>query len=273
VDIDPRTNVVVFQLRRGKEKHLVGRAPTLAEDGVAQAWDAVEQLHQARAKHVIALHTEWEPTAADAEFIAATFPGATATHHFVRPAADGWDAAFVAAGIALRAELRPVLWSESSPAASGLQEVPHWPVAGGRLHLALAVVTSVGTYHVEYSQLGEISFDDLMADTCRAVAGDLAFEEREDGLLAVSGRHVAAVACLPEFYRRLADALGVERLAVGLLSADEVLVAAAGSSLAERIEKDVLAADDAGGELVPCLLLIEGDRIEVLAERGAGSEV
>lgn len=273
MDIDPRTNVVVFQLRRGKEKHLVGRAPTLAEDGVAQAWDAVGQLHQARAKHVIALHTEWEPTAADAEFIAATFPGVTATHHFVRPADDGWDAAFVAAGIALRAELRPVLWSESSSEVGRLQEVPHWPVAGGRLHLALAVVAPIGTYHVEYSQLGEFSFDDLMADTCRAVAGDLAFEEREAGLLAVSGRHVAAVACLPEFYRRLAEALGVERLAVGLLSADEVLVAAAGSALAERVEKDVLAAEDSGGELVPCVLLIEGDWIEVLAEREAGSGV
>ena len=271
MDIDPRTNVVVFQLRRGKEKHLVGRAPTLAEDGVAQAWDSVGQAHSARAKHVIALHTEWEPTAADAEFIATTFPGATATHHFVRPAADGWDAAFTAAGIALRAELRPMLWSTSSPAADALRDVPHWPVAGGRLHLALAVVTSVGTYHVEYSQLGDVSFDDLMADTCRSAVKDLAVEERDGGLLAVSGRLVAAVACLPEFYRRLADALGAERLVVGLPSADEVLVAAAGSALAETIEKDVLAAEDTGGELVPCVLLIEGDRIEVLAERGAGS--
>jgi hypothetical protein len=35
----------------------------------------------------------------------------------------------------------------------------------------------------------------------------------------------------------------------------------------------VLAAESVGGELVPCVLLIEGDRIEVLAEREAGSEV
>lgn len=269
MDIDPRINVVVFQLRRGKEKHLVGRVPTLAEDGVAQAWDSVEQQHSARAKHVVALHTEWEPTATDAAFIAETFPGATATHHFVRPAADGWDAAFTAAGIALRAELRPLLWSASAPTADALVDVPHWPVAGGRLHLALAVVTSVGTYPVQYAQLGDASFDDLMADTCRAVADTIDYEEREPGLLAVSGRLVAALACLPEFYRRLSGVLGAERLVVGLLSADEVLVAAAGNA---AIDEAVLAADVTGGELVPCVLLIEGDRIEVLAERGAGSE-
>jgi hypothetical protein len=269
VDIDPRTNVVVFQLRKGKEKHLVGRVPTLAEDGVRQAWDSVEQAHQVRAKHVVGLHAEWEPTPADAEFIAATFPGVTATHHFVRPEAEGWEEAFAAARVALEAELRPVLWSASSPRASELVDLPHWPVSGGRLHLALAVVAPTGVYHVNHSQLGDASFDELMADACLRVVEELSIVTREDGVATLSGRLVAALACRPEFARRLADATTATRLVVGLPSADDILVAAAGSALAEVVERETLASEHPDSELVPCVLSVEGDVVEVLAERGA----
>lgn len=269
MDIDPRTNVVVFRLRRGKGKQLVGRVPTLAEDGVRQAWDSVEQANQVQAKHVVGLHAEWEPTAADAEFIAATFPGVTATHHFARPGADGWEEAFAAARVALEAELRPVLWSASSPLAGRLVDVPHWPVSGGRLHLALAVVAPTGVYHVSHSQLGDASFDQLMADACLRVVEELSFSTREDGVLTLSGRLVAALACLPEFARRLAEAAGATRLVVGLPSSGDILVAAAGSPLADVVEREVLASEEADTELVPCVLSVEGDVVEVLAERGA----
>jgi hypothetical protein len=269
VDIDPRTNVVVFQLRRGQEKHIVGRAPTLAEDGVRQAWDAVEQSHQARPNHVVALHTEWEPTPADAAFIAATFPGITATHHFVRPEPEGWDNALAAARVTLQAELRPVLWSESSPLAGRLADLPHWPVAAGRLHLALAVVTPSGTYHVTHEQLGEVSFDDLMADTCRGLTGEFPIDTRNDGLLTVSGRLVAANTCLPGFYQRLADLLGAERLTVAVLSADLVHVADADGPLADLVERAVRESEAPATELVPCVLSIIGDRITVVTEREA----
>jgi hypothetical protein len=265
VDIDPRTNVVVFQLRKGKEKHLVGRVPTLADDGVRQAWDAVGQEHHAQAKHVVGLHTEWEPTSADAAFIAATFPGVTATHHFARPGPDGWEDAFAAARITLQAELRPVLWSESSPLAGQLADIPHWPVAAGRLHLALAVVTPTGgTYHVTYEQLGDVSFDSLMADVCRDLAADLAIETRQDGVLVADGRLVAAIACLPGFYQRVSGLVGADRLTVGVLSADLVHVAAAEGEAAELVAKAVRDAEASSAEVVPCLLSIVGDRIEVV---------
>lgn len=255
---------MVFQLRKGKEKHLVGRVPTLAEDGVRQAWDAVGQEHRARARHVVGLHTEWEPTPADAAFIAATFPGVTATHHFVRPGPDGWEDAFAAARITLQAELRPVLWSEAASAAHQLADLPHWPVAGGQLHLALAVVTPSGTYHVTYEQLGDVSFDQLMADVCRDLAGDLAIQTRQDGVLTVDGRQVAAVACLPGFYQRVSELLGAERLVVGVLSADLVHVAAGDGELADVVAQAVRDAEAPSTELIPCLLSIVGDRIEVV---------
>ncbi|WP_459721534.1 hypothetical protein [Actinophytocola sp. KF-1] len=241
--------------------------PTLAEDGVRQAWDAVGQAHQVRAKHVVGLHAEWEPTPADAEFIAATFPGVAATHHFVRPGPGGWDQAFAAARLALEAELRPVLWSASSPVASQLVDVPHWPVSGGRLHLALAVVTPSGTHHVSHSQLGDAVFDDLMADACLRVVEELSVDTRDDGVLTLSGRHVAAVACLPDFFRQLSAATGAARLVVGLPSSDVVLVAAAGTELAAVVEREVLASEAPDAELVPCVLSVAGDLVDVLAER------
>ena len=263
MDIDPRINVVVFRLRRGKGKDLVGRVPTLAEDGVRQAWESVERAHQARARHVVALHSQWAPTPGDAAFIAATFPEASTTHHFVRPDPDGWDDAFAAARIALQAELRPVLWTEDAPEARRLADIPHWPVAGGRLHLALAVVTPSGAYHVTHEQLGDYSFDDLMADACRDLVGGLSVGTRDDGLLTVAGRLVSAVVCLPAFYHRLSDLLGAERLVVGVVSSDLVHVAAAGGPLVEVAEQAVREAEP-GSELVPCVLSIAGDRIEVV---------
>lgn len=247
----------------------MGRVPTLAEDGVRQAWDSVEQAHQVRAKQVVGLHAEWEPTPADAEFIAATFPGVTATHHFVRPGDGEWEAAFAAARVALAAELRPVLWSASSPIAGQLVDVPHWPVSGGRLHLALAVVAPTGVYHVSHTQLEGASFDELMAEACLRVAGEISISSREDGVLTLSGRRVAALACLPAFARRLADATGAARLVVGLPSVDEILVAAAGSALADVVEREALTSEHPDTELVPCVLAVEGDLVEVLAERGA----
>lgn len=267
MDIDPRTNVVVFQLRRGRGRQLVGRVPTLAEDGVRLAWENVGLEHKAQARHVVALHSEWEPTPADAAFIAATFPGATVTHHFLRPDADGWDGALAAAGIVLRAELRPVLWSASSPLAGQLVDLPHWPVAAGRLHLALAVVTPSSMYHVTHEQLGDQSFDALMAATCLGLTSELSVDSQEDGLWTVHGRALAAVACLPDFYRRFAELTGAKHLVVGLPSADDIHVAVAGSPAAAVIEQTVLESESPDGELVPCVLAVEGDRVEVLVER------
>lgn len=223
-----------------------------------------------RAKQVVGLHTEWEATPGDAAFIADTFPWAAVTHHFPRPEADGWDEAFAAARLVLQAELRPVLWSESSARASQLGDVPHWPVAGGRLHLALAVVTPHAMYPVTHAQFGDASFDELMAATCQGLVDGLDIVGREDGVTTVSGRLVAAASCLPEFYQRLSDVVGAERLVVGLPSADAILVAGSGGSLADVVEREVRASAPSDAELTPCVLSIEGDRIEVVAEREAG---
>jgi hypothetical protein len=428
VDVDPRTNVVVFQLNDDSDGLVVGRAPTLAEDGVRRAWEGVRHEHDAHSTSVVALHAEWEPSPGDVAFIETTFPEAAVTFNFPRPTPDGWDEAFAAAQETMleaaaatdgrphpaatgprpagpttaglsgltgdgqgqpvdgqghpgngrgptgdvqerpgdgqghprggpgstgdgegqpgdgqdhpdsgpgstgdvqerpgdgqshpdsgpgstgdvhgrpgdgqghpgsgpgstgdgegqpgdgqdesagQGELLPVLWSQSSPRAEMLEAVPHWPVASGRLHLALAVVAptprgTIGMYHVTHQQLGDHSFNELMAEACENLASGLrvnGHETDEGQLLSLSGTLVSAMVCLPDFYRRLSELANAERLVVGLPCPDEVYVAAADSPMAAVIQQAVHQSEYPTTELVPTVLSIVGDDIEVLSER------
>jgi len=297
VDIDPRTNVVVFQLNNATDEIVVGHAPTVADDSVRQAWEGVRNEHDARPGDVVALHSEWEPSPVDVSFIEATFPDATVTFNFSRPDQDGWEKAFAAASAAMieandrqspaadeahpeqadasDGQLLPVLWSETSPRAGMLEAVPHWPVAAGRLHLALAVVAptprgTIGMHHVTHHQLGDQSFNELMAEACENLSAGLRVNshETDDGqLLSLSGTLVAATVCLPDFYRRLSELANAERLVVGLPCPDEVYVAPADSPLAALIHRAVHESEYPTTELVPAVLSIAGDDIELLSER------
>lgn len=297
MDIDPRTNVVVFQLNNATDEIVVGHAPTVADDSVRQAWEGVRNEHDARPGDVVALHSEWEPSPVDVSFIEATFPDATVTFNFSRPDQDGWEKAFAAASAAMieandrqspaadeahpeqadasDGQLLPVLWSETSPRAGMLEAVPHWPVAAGRLHLALAVVAptprgTIGMHHVTHHQLGDQSFNELMAEACENLSAGLRVNshETDDGqLLSLSGTLVAATVCLPDFYRRLSELANAERLVVGLPCPDEVYVAPADSPLAALIHRAVHESEYPTTELVPAVLSIAGDDIELLSER------
>lgn len=296
MDVDPRTNVVVFQLDNAADEIVIGRAPTVADDCVRQAWEVVRREHDAQPGDVVALHSEWEPSPVDVSFIEAAFPAATVTFNFSRPDPDGWEKAFAAAtaamleadeqrsaaaeanpeqGEASDGQLLPVLWSESSPRAGMLEAVPHWPVAAGRLHLALAVVAptphgTIGMHHVTHHQLGDQSFNELMAEACENLAAGLRVNahETDDGqLLSLSGTLVAATVCLPDFYRRLSELANTDRLVVGLTCPDEVYVAPADSPLATLLHRAVQESEYPTTELVPAVLSIAGDDIELIAER------
>jgi hypothetical protein len=97
VDTDVSRNVVVFQLRRRDAQPVIADGSTRDDDCVRQAWSRVQREYRVSAKEVRALHSEWEPSPADATFIRKTFPKATFTYNFSRPAPDGWDAAFATA--------------------------------------------------------------------------------------------------------------------------------------------------------------------------------
>ncbi len=157
-------------------------------------------------------------------------------------------------------------------------EVPHWPVVTGRLHLALAVVlrTALGAGSVHYlthEQIGEHSFDALMAEACERLASGLRVdvEETPDGeVFSLSGTLVAAAVCVPAFYRLLSEFADVERLRVGVVSPDLVYVAADGRFDA-MISRLVLESEHEDTELVPCVLRVTALGVEFLAERPTSS--
>jgi hypothetical protein len=196
-------------------------------------------------------------------------PANPATGGLSGPVGNGQDES------AGRGELLPVLWSQSSPRAEMLEAVPHWPVASGRLHLALAVVAptprgTIGMYHVTHHQLGDHPFNELMAEACENLASGLrvnSHENDEGQLLSLSGTLVSAMVCLPDFYHRLSKLANAERLVVGLPCPDEVYVAAADSPMAAVIHQAVHQSEYPTTELVPSVLSIVGDEIEVLSER------
>jgi hypothetical protein len=179
---------------------------------------------------------------------------------------------------AVSGELVPVLWSEASPLRGILAEVPHWPVVTGRLHLALAVVlhTRLGAasvHYLTYEQIGEHSFDALMAEACDDLTDRLTVdvEETPDGeLFSLSGTLVAAAVCVPAFHRLLAEFAAAERLLVGIVSPDLVYVAPDGE-FDDMIEQLVLGSEHDDTELVPCVVRVTEKGVEFVSERPTSS--
>lgn len=124
---DPTVNVVVFRLGS-----VDGPVPVdtdaRADDAVRKAWWKVILKHRPRAQDVVSVHSDWQPSAEDASFIARTFVNAAVSHEFDRPDPDGWQAAFEVAGRALAD--RTV---EPGPAAA--PEAPAPPASGTRTPL------------------------------------------------------------------------------------------------------------------------------------------
>ena len=96
MDIDPTTNLVVFDIE-GRDEPCIASGPTRDDDCVEQAWSSAPEELRASPHKVTRIYSEWEPSAADADFIRRTFPRAELTFSFERPGPDGWDAALAAA--------------------------------------------------------------------------------------------------------------------------------------------------------------------------------
>ena len=295
--VDPARNVVVFRLSRGGGQTATAEAPTRAEDCVRQAWHTVRREHQARPDEVAELYSEWEPSAEDARFVAATFPSAKLTYSFQRPDEAGWDAAFDQARrimeearrrdvdrrmdhVQTEGELLPVLWSASSPRAALIESLPHRMVVPDRLYVAVAMVAptphgTIGMSHMTTStqrELGgppiahllDMAFDNLRSrlrmEGESSESGDLVTMHR-------TGSLAAAAVALPDFHPRLAGIVGDDRLIVGLPRQDHLLVAGASSGWVGHVEEAVLGSPHPADELVPSLLLFEPSGIRLLAER------
>jgi hypothetical protein len=302
MNTDVSTNVVVFRLRRTAGDIAIAEGPTQAEDCVRQAWAVASQRHQAAPSEVTALHSEWEPSAADAGFIQRAFPEAKLTYNFSRPGPDGWEAAFAAARqtiaqaaerhaaargqqgmqhVAEHGQLLPILWSHRSPKREMLQHLPYRELVLGRIFVTLATVAptphgTIGMNHVTNAGLKGRSFADLMTVAAQQLGTGLRVDVRADSgrpelgkLLTVrrDGPCAASAVALPDFHRRMSDVLGTDRLVAGLPGPETLLVAAQASGWAGEVRRAVLGSACPDSELVPTLLSMTRSGYTVLAER------
>lgn len=296
MDTDVTRNVVVFRLKRGRAA--VANAPTQADDSVRQAWATVEQETGARPKDVLELHSEWQPSAADAEFIATTFRKARFTFNFTRPDEDGWEAAFAEARqIVERAgddeasrrmdqvdhdgELLPVLWSNASAKRQMLDLLPHLPIVPGRVFVSVATVAptprgTIGMNHITHGGLAGRSFDDLVTQAAVNLADGLQIDGHRDperperGHLLVmrrDGPFAASALALPNFHERLAGLIGQDRFLVGVPEPDTLLATADNSGWVDELRRAVLESPCPPSEMVPTLLAVDAKGVTVVAER------
>lgn len=283
---DVSQNLVVFRLE-GFDEPVLASAPTQAEDAVEQAWARVRQQHEVSASAVSAVYSEWQPSAADQEFMARHFGKAECTYSFARPAPGEWERAFAEARAVMAEthearesseELLPVLWSTSSPRAGLLEALPHRPLVPGRLSVAFAVVSrtpegKIGMHHVTRHQHEEMGAPDLAGVAYPSLARSLKFEIRSSGsdvLVSVVRENLLAASALalPDLYAQLSEQFGAGDLLVGLPCPDEMYVAREDSGLAAAVRELVLESPYETTELVPSLLRLGPDGLELLAERG-----
>lgn len=277
--IDPTRNVVAFKIEidDGETAVMTAEAPTTAPDGVRQAWDSLASLGTLQPSDIKGLFADWEPTDADAEFLAATFPHAEVGYNFARPRDGRWDLAFEAARQQMEqlrdrvdaeqadcgeGELLPVLWSPTDL----LGALPHWTLVPDHLYLAMAWVAptprgTIGldhTTHHTLTQLPDLTPEDLLEVAMDNVRDRLQVEVEESALgrlltLHRTGSIAAAAVALSDFHQRMSEVVESDRLLVGLPCQDHVLVTAADSPLALDL-RDLVAAAPAQNEFVPTLL-------------------
>ncbi|MEU0533643.1 hypothetical protein [Amycolatopsis tolypomycina] len=283
---DVSQNLVVFRLA-GFDEPVLASAPTQAEDAVEQAWAQVRRQHEVSASAVSAVYSEWQPSAADQEFMARQFPEAECTYSFARPAPGEWERAFAEARAVMAEahespqaaeELLPVLWSTSSPRAGLLETLPHHPLVPGHLSVAFAVVGptprgTIGMHHITRHQHEEMGAPDLTGVAYQSLARSLKFEVRQAGadvLVSVVRENLLAASAiaLPDLYEQLSQQFGPGDLLVGLPCPDEMYVVREDSGLAETVREQVLESPYETTELVPSVLRLGPDGVELLAERG-----
>ncbi|MFE3177504.1 hypothetical protein ACFXPA_41435 [Amycolatopsis sp. NPDC059090] len=281
---DVSQNLVVFRIK-GLPEPVLASAPTQAEDAVEQAWASVRQQHKVRGSAVLAVYSEWQPSAADQKFMAKNFRKAECTYSFTRPAPGDWERAFAEARTVMAQkeesteEILPILWSASSPRAGLLEALPHQPLVPGRLSVALAVVSrtpegKIGMQHItrhEQEQMGA-PLEKLFDVGFGSLARGLKFEVRRSGedvlvSLARENQLAASAIALPDLYAQLSPHLGTGDLIVGLPCPDEMHVAREGSGLADTVRQQAFGSPYETTELVPSVLRIGPGGLELLAER------
>lgn len=288
---DMSRNMVVFELdRNGTLDRVIGQGPTTAPDSVRVAWGEVQAKHHAKEQEVRRIYSEWELSADDEQFVADHFPDAEITYSFTRPADGNWAMALddarrqteqamarqatdEAQAMRGRAPL-PVL-RDLDGLSSAIEHVSLTPELG--LFLAYVGTTERGATGIEYVTHTMIKERRLQVTTLwdearsSLIHGLQVRGIQEEGqhfvALDRAGGFAASAVGLPDFVEQARTWVGDQRLIVGLPNLDTLLVCAATSPMAHRIEQIVLQSDYQGAvNLTPCVLLYDG-RLSLHARR------
>ncbi|MET8878851.1 hypothetical protein [Nocardia sp. NPDC004604] len=291
-------NVVVFQLNGSDDDLITGAASAQALDSVQQAWRQAQHERQIGPSDVTKVHSTWQPSHLDQVFLAETFPEAGHTYVFERPDGDDWtDALEFARRVMAEAEglyqqkrgqetivraerdgeWLPILHSTSAP----LPFSASVPLVEGKLYVGFAKVATMPNGQIGMSHLMRSRFEAMSEEEFAELAGEFSdnllrgltfkvFPDQELGTMATierDGPCAASAILLDDFHEKAASQVGEDRLIVGLVSPDDIFIAGAGSGRATEIREAVLTSPDTGSELVPCLLLVDADGMDVIAER------
>ncbi|MFI9402456.1 hypothetical protein [Nocardia sp. NPDC052316] len=294
--VDPTESVVVFMVGADPDDGFLAMVHTQDEHAVRRAWQELVAEHGIGAEQVTAVVAEWQPSAADAVFIEQTFGAVDLSYLFERPAADGWDAAFAAARVALQAEIErraadpaatalieestadgvvlPVLRSRSLPGSDIVRDAMEYLELGEHVYATLARMAKTPRGTIAQVPLLNHDFADRedvvtqFTNAAIALADGLSLEgwDTEDGPIARVFRQDSfqggSAILLPRFHTWVADATGWQDLVVAVRCADELLVTPADSPMAERLRRDISTAEPECAELRPTLFRITGDGLE-----------
>jgi hypothetical protein len=291
MDVDPTKNVVAFDVEGGEP--YVSDGPTRDDDCVQKIWSRAPFMLKFSARKVLRIHSEWQPSSADADFIRRTFPMAELTYTFTRPGPNGWDAAFAEARRAIvrehskdameqvagRGELLPILWSQGSPIIETLSLLPYRTLIEGKLHVALATVAMaqdgrIGMNHIALGGLEDRAFDEVLEEAFGELTRGLKVEGLADparsgemAMMQRQGPFASSAIALPNFHEQLSSMLGNDHLLVGLPDPDTVLVTPTNSGWVDELQRLVLNSPDTAREFVPSVLAFEPNGLRFVAER------
>jgi hypothetical protein len=285
-------NAVVFRYSVG-DNVVITDAPARADEAISQACQKVIGPHRIVTNQIVAVHAEWEPTAADFPNLAET------SSNFERPESGDWDAALQQAAATRAAAMH------EKPLQEGVQEAMREPVIIPILRMttspppmsayltllpnqlyvlvARATPTPRGTLSLSWvlqnHLIGaDITFEDLL-DTAFVNLGaglKITGHSTDDGsetLLEFTGVDTvhmpAAAIAIPNFHEQVASFLGGDCFLAGITCHDKLHIVRADSDFfTTALEKLVFATEQQHEDLLPTLVLIEPNRMRIVAQKG-----
>ncbi|SDM56830.1 hypothetical protein SAMN04489726_2295 [Allokutzneria albata] len=288
------TNVVLFQ----SHPDLLptpAAGQTRDEHCLQRAWAELTSRQRFPATEVRRIHSEWELSAADREFLDRTFPNIQAvTHNFARPQPHRWEEAMAEARASLLREVEDRAFDEITKGIEGVllpilrsggaynAAVPVAELIAEQLYISLARVTPVPGDRFELAEVRDDEIadpDEFRTLLTRAQAnlrdgirvGYSAPPGVPGGMVEVRrpGGFAASMIATPGFVGRMIDMIGSDRLVAAMPHSGELYLAPADTALADELRELVEGSGEGRYPLAPTLMLFEPTSMSVLFQKAA----